>query len=212
MKKLRKMSKIDDEFQKLKSMMEDINLRKDFLSFAKSQLHHKFGAPEIIDFFQSPSEIDKKEERLIIGAYLLLDYAIYQFNYQEKLNNEIFEVIARYLELTIRYSVKQKRKYDNYQQILLLISICYDLADKVANTKVIIKKLQNIRKEDVEPLDIWDNLQFNLINDIIYYLSRDIFDFEQSIKFGLEQASSFNALIEENPGRFRNIFSFKRTF
>ena len=85
MKKSRKMSKINYELKKLKSIMEDIDLRKDFLSFAESQLHHKFGMHEIIDFFLSPSEINKKEERLIIGAYLLLDYAIYQFTEKEHL-------------------------------------------------------------------------------------------------------------------------------
>lgn len=199
------MSKINFELQKLKFIMEDIDLRKDFLSFAENQLHHKFGKPQIIEFLQSPSEVNKKEERVIIGAYLLLEYAIYQFNINQKINNNIFEVIARYLELTTRYSDKKRRKYENYYQKLLLTSICYDLANKVANTKVVINKLLNIRKQDVEPLNIWDNLQFNLINDIIYYLSRDIFEFEQSIKSGIDQSASFSVLIEEKPEKFREL-------
>lgn len=202
------MPEINIELKNLKSLMEDIDLRKDFLNFAKFQLHHKFGQVDIMQFLQSASDASKKEEKLVLGAYLLLDYALYQYNINQNIDNEIFEVIARYLELTTRYSVNQKVKYGIYYQRLLLTSICYDLANKVANTKVIIKKLLNIRKEDDEPLNIWDNLQFNLINDIIYYLSRDIFEFEESVKFGINQSSSFKVLVEEEPGKFRELLGF----
>jgi len=203
-----------------KKILDEIDLHKDFLSFAREELINKLSDKstnqEILDSFINPNQLEEFGiKRLIIGVYIIISYCINNFNNFNEVEKDLFEYVARYLELTLKYSTKYNQDSEYYYQILLLVSICYDLSDKVANVKVVIEKLKNKKEGDVQPFETLNNLQNMIIDIIISYLFRNVGELENTIENGLDLGSAFKDLVEKNPKEFRTIlgsFQLIRSF
>ncbi|MBN1800787.1 MAG: DEAD/DEAH box helicase [Candidatus Lokiarchaeota archaeon] len=196
----------DVEINKIIELLKSIDLRKDFIELASKNLYDQFGIKDIFAFINSSNDSGTlNEEKLIIGAYIFIQATLFQFSKSQILQETHFEEVARYLELLLRYSEKYKRNFEKSADLYLLTSICYDLADKIANAKVIIEKVKEFRRNEIEPLETWNNLQFIYTDVIIAYISRDIKDLTKNLRLSSNIRSSFEDLVNKDPSKFRTI-------
>ena len=203
------MSNEDFLINRFKNLIIDINIREDFLEITNQQLSRKFADRiDLLSFIDLASDSDVLEhEKFILGVYFLIEYATTVFDIKGEILTEYFEEAARFLELLIEYSDEFQSKTEKYSQFLLLASLCYDLADKVANAKVIIEKVINLRKQITEPLNTFSELRFIIINAIIAYLSRARSELLSTVEFGLEMKHHFQLLVEENPEELHTLLA-----